>query len=176
MAGQRLTDKTALDQQTGSGDLYMVVDVSDTTGSAAGTTKKIDSKFVIQTDKISVPNSDVIDLHTDEKILVAALSGYVITPITITALVTSGGSDESSNKNLYIGFDDSSDVNYWDTASRFYNGFSTNHSYIFGGNQAGGGVRTTSIVNTPLVIWSSGQFTGNWSMDMYVTYCYTKII
>ena len=31
MANQRLTDKTALGQQTGSGDLYMIVDVSDTT-------------------------------------------------------------------------------------------------------------------------------------------------
>ena len=45
MAGQRLTDKSALENHTGSGDLYMVVDVSDTTGSAAGTSKKLDSKF-----------------------------------------------------------------------------------------------------------------------------------
>jgi hypothetical protein len=45
MAGQRLTDKTALEQQTGSGDLFMVVDVNDTTGSAAGTSKKIDSNI-----------------------------------------------------------------------------------------------------------------------------------
>ena len=39
MAGQRLTDKSALNNHTGSGDLYMVVDVSDTTGSSAGTSK-----------------------------------------------------------------------------------------------------------------------------------------
>ena len=45
MAGQRLTDKTALEQQTASGDLFYVVDVNDTTGSAAGTSKKIDSKL-----------------------------------------------------------------------------------------------------------------------------------
>ena len=60
MAGQRLTDKTALAEQTGSGDLYMVVDVNDTTGSSAGTSKSIDSKFVIQTDKFSLNN---IPLH-----------------------------------------------------------------------------------------------------------------
>ena len=41
MAGQRLTDKTALEQQTASGDLFMVVDVNDTTGSAAGTSKRL---------------------------------------------------------------------------------------------------------------------------------------
>ena len=58
MANQKLTDKTALGEQTGSGDLFMVVDVSDTTGSAAGTSKKIDSKFVIQTDKISLSNAE----------------------------------------------------------------------------------------------------------------------
>ena len=48
MAGQRLTDKTALEEQAGSGDLLMVVDVNDTTGSAQGTSKKMDFKYVIQ--------------------------------------------------------------------------------------------------------------------------------
>ena len=59
MAGQRLTDKTALEEQTGSGDLYMIVDVNDTTGGSAGTSKKLDSKFVIQTDKFSLTNAEV---------------------------------------------------------------------------------------------------------------------
>ena len=44
MANQRLTDKTALTQQVGSGDLLMVVDVNDTTGSAQGTSKQMDFK------------------------------------------------------------------------------------------------------------------------------------
>ena len=35
MAGQRLTDKSSLGSQLGTGDLLMVVDVSDTTGSSA---------------------------------------------------------------------------------------------------------------------------------------------
>ena len=75
MAGQRLTDKTALEEQAGSGDLLMVVDVNDTTGSAQGTSKKMDFKYVIQTDKYSVTNQQVQSLHTDSKILVGALSG-----------------------------------------------------------------------------------------------------
>jgi hypothetical protein len=62
MAGQRLTDKTALTNHTGTGDLFMVVDVSDTTGSSAGTSKKLDSKYVIQTDKISVSNAELVAL------------------------------------------------------------------------------------------------------------------
>ena len=34
MAGQRLTDKTALEEQLSSGDLFMVVDVNDTSSGA----------------------------------------------------------------------------------------------------------------------------------------------
>ena len=45
MAGQRLTDKSALVTTPGTGDLLMIVDVNDTTGSAAGTSKKIDNKI-----------------------------------------------------------------------------------------------------------------------------------
>ena len=59
MSGQRLTDKTALEQQAGSGDLLMVVDVNDTTGSPEGTSKKMDFKYVIQTDKFSLTNAEV---------------------------------------------------------------------------------------------------------------------
>ena len=54
MAGQRLTDKTALAENTANDDKLMVVDTSDTTGSSAGTSKKIDSKYIIQTDKVVV--------------------------------------------------------------------------------------------------------------------------
>jgi len=176
MAGQRLTDKTAMNSQTGSGDLFLVVDVSDTTGSAAGTSKKIDSKFVIQTDKISVSNAEIIDLHNNEKTLVGALSGYMITPISVTCLCTYAASTESSNKNLYIGYDDSSDIEYWDNSGRFMSGVTTDASFVFGGRCASSGAKSTSILNSPLVIWSNGAFNGGWSMDVYVTYCYTKII
>jgi hypothetical protein len=176
MAGQRLTDKTALEEQTGSGDLYMVVDVSDSSGSAAGTSKSIDSKFVIQTDKISVSNAEVIDLHNNEKVLVGALSGYMITPLSATCLVTYAASTESSNKNLYFGFDDSVNTHYWDYGSRFYGGQTTDVTYIFGGNMAASGAKTTSTINSPFVIWSSGAFNGGWSMDVYITYAYTKVL
>ena len=76
MAGQRLTDKSALNNHTGTGDLYMVVDVSDTTGSADGTSKKLDSKFVIQTDKISVSNAEILALRTTSKTLASDPSRY----------------------------------------------------------------------------------------------------
>ena len=178
MAGQRLTDKTALEQQTGSGDLFMVVDVNDTTGSSAGTSKKIDSKFIIQTDKISLSNAEVIDLDANEKTLVGALSGYMITPLSVTVLCTYASSTESARKDLLFGFDDSIDTSYWSRAQDCMDGKTTDMTYIVGGfDQSKNGAWTASTINKPFICWAEGTgFTGGWSCDIYVTYCYTKVL
>ena len=105
--GQKLTSKSALTQQVGSGDILMVVDVSDTTGSAQGTSKQMDFKYLLQTDKISLSNAEIQGLNTTSKTLVGALSGYMITPITCTMIVTYAAATESSNNSLLIGYDDS---------------------------------------------------------------------
>ena len=88
---------TALEQQTGSGDLFMVVDVNDTTGSAAGTSKKIDAKFIMQTDKFSLSNAEIQALNTSPKTFVSALSGYMIQVYHITILTTYASATESSS-------------------------------------------------------------------------------
>lgn len=176
MAGQRLTDKTALEQQTGSGDLFMLVDVNDTTGSAAGTSKKIDSKFIIQTDKISVSNAEIQDLSSNEKILVGALSGYMVNPISVTMLCTYAASDESSGSTLLFGFDDSTLNSYYTRIRSAMNGLSTNVTYVVSSFPPGGGACSTSILNKPFIIWSDAAFNGGWSADFYVTYSYTKIL
>lgn len=177
MAGQRLTDKTALEQQTGSGDLFMVVDVNDTTGSAAGTSKKIDSKYIIQTDKISVSNAEIQDLNSNEKTLVGALSGYMVTPISVTMLCTyNAPATESSSNNLYFGFDDSTDSSYWLHIRDAMNGKTTNVTYVSSPEPPPGGTCTTSIINKPFIIWSNAAFNGGWTADFYVTYAYTKVL
>ena len=85
MASQKLTDKTALAEPTAKDDLYMIVDKSDTTGSSAGTSKKIDAKFVIQTDIVT----GNLDLASNPLTLVAQPgAGYMVQPITITVLYT----------------------------------------------------------------------------------------
>ena len=178
MAGQKLTDKTALEQQTGSGDLFMVVDVNDTTGSAAGTSKKIDSKFVIQTDKYSLDNAAVKLLsHGDSPLtLVGALSGYMVTPLTINILVTYAASTESSSENLNVGYDSSDDNAYWFGFRDFMNSKTTSSTFMASAYPPGNGVCTSSILNKPLVLWSTGAFNGGFSMDVYITYCYTKVL
>ena len=176
MAGQRLTDKTALEEQAGSGDLLMVVDVNDTTGSASGTSKKMDFKYVIQTDKYSLNNTEVKALNTASKTLVGALSGCMVMPLSVTVLCTHGSPNEASNKDLVFGWDDSQTLLYWDKGSRFMGAKSADTPYVFTGNQPGGGVDDGSLINKPFKMWSSGTFTGGWSCDVYVTYAYTKIL
>ena len=176
MAGQRLTDKTALEEQLSSGDLLMVVDVNDTTGSAAGTSKKYDAKFLMQTDKISVSNAEIQDLSSNEKVLVGALSGYMITVFNVTCLVTYASATESSNASLLFGYDDANNNHYWDTQARMMHTATTNRTYNFSGDVSSSGALDVSILNKPFIIWSSSAFNGGWSMDVYVTYCYTKVL
>tara|TARA_R100001086_G_C11685256_1_gene216950 strand:- start:46 stop:576 length:531 start_codon:yes stop_codon:yes gene_type:complete len=176
MANQRLTDKTALTEQAGSGDLLMVVDVSDTTGSSAGTSKKTDFKYVIQTDKISVSNVEAKSLDSSPKTLVGALSGYMITVFNVTIITTYASATESSNANLLLGYDPSQTTQYYDTAGRFMGSQTSSNCYMFGGNQATHGVKGSSIINTAFSMWSNTSFNGGWSAEVYVTYAYTKVL
>ena len=178
MAGQRLTDKTALEQQTGSGDLFMVVDVNDATGSAAGTSKKIDSKYVIQTDKFSLTNAEVKLLSDGDapKTLVGALSGYMITPISVTLLCTYASSTESSSNNLMLGFESSDDNAYWFQIRDAMNGKTADITYMMSDYQPSGGACAVSTLNKPFVMWTNAALNGGWSCDVYVTYCYTKVL
>ena len=176
MANQKLTQKTELAEQAGSGDLLMVVDVSDTTGSSAGTSKKTDFKYVIQTDKISVSNAEVQALNSSPKTLVGALSGYMITVYNVTVITTYASSTETSNSSLYLGYDTSQTTRYFGTSSRFMGSQTSSNCYMYGGNQATHGVKSSSIINTAFSMWSSAAFNGGWSADVYVTYAYTKVL
>ena len=182
MAGQRLTDKSSLNNHTGSGDLYMVVDVSDTTGSAAGTSKKLDSKYVIQTDKISVSNAELQAMDasggagTFKTLVSAAGSGYAIIPLTATIVTTYAASTESSNKNLIIGYDNTQQFGYWTVMSRFMGGVTSSNVYIISDSPGlMKGTNGSSIDNLPLYLYSSGNFNGGWSADFYITYHIIKL-
>ena len=176
MANVRLTDKSALEEQLGSGDLFMVVDSSDTSSSSAGTSKKFDTKYLLQTDKFSLNNTEVQALHTTEKVLVGALSGYMVTVFNVTVLVTYASATELSSNDLYFSYDSSSTSAYWRHARDFMNSKTTDISFCFTSEAPSGGTCATSILNKPFVMYSSAAFTGGWSCDVYVTYAYTKIL
>ena len=177
MAGQRLTDKNSLDEQAGSGDLLMLVDVNDTTGSSAGTSKKTDVKYVIQTDKFSLSNADVLNLDTAPKTLIGALSGYITTIYSVTVLCTYASATEVSSNNLNFGYIDTDDNTYWRQIRDCMNGKTTDITYQLAAYPASGGTCTETILNKPFIMWATGSgFSGGWSCDVYITYAYTKIL
>ena len=181
MAGQRLTDKTALTEQTGSGDQYMVVDVSDSSGSSSGTSKKFDSKFLIQTDKISVSAAETQSLKTVPKTLVSAPgSGYAVIPFHFYMDVTYS-STESTKLTLIFGHTGTSSTSFaCASIGAFMNSVTANAQYIVSNNANTIGVpglsATPTIDNIPLYLSANGNFSGGFSMDVYVTYHIIKLL
>lgn len=171
MAGQRLTDKTALNNHTGTGDLFMLVDVSDTTGSAAGTSKKIDSKFIIQTDKISVSASEVALLKGIPKTLVSAPgAGYAVIPLNFTLFNTYISTETGKNKMIF-GHTGTNDPNLsCAIIDNYMFGFSTDQTYITSNQNSLQITRTNTIEDKPLYLSSMNTFGANFSVDVYVTY------
>ena len=176
MAGQRLTDKTALEEQLGSGDLLMVVDVNDTTGSAEGTSKKYDSKFLMQTDKFSLSNAEIQALSSTPKTLIGALSGYFINVFQVTIFVTYASSTESSSKDLHLTYDTSDASTNYTIIRDCMNGKTTDITFVLNSSGSTAGACATSILNKPFLMCASGAFNGGWSADVYVTYNYVKVL
>ena len=176
MPNQRLTDKTALNEQVGSGDLLMVVDVNDTTGSSSGTSKKMDFKYLMQTDKISLSNAEAQALNTTPKTLVGALSGYMITVYNVTFLVSTPSGIETANKYMYMGYDNSTSTSYWAAHRSFMYNLNDDRAFSFSPFPPSGGTIDGTLLNKPFIIWSSGAFNGDWTADVYVTYAYTKVL
>jgi len=180
MASQRLTDKSAIDN-IGSGDLMMLVDVSDTTGSAEGTSVKMDMKHVLQTDKISISNAEFLSMRTgggasDFKTLVTAPgSGFMILPVNITMLVTYASATQTAAVNLFAGYDPTTATYYTSQYRNFMRNITTNSTFTLPIIGATNGIHSASIDNLPLVMYSSLNFSGGFSADVYVTYKIQKI-
>ena len=180
MAGQRLTDKSAVDF-IGTGDLMMLVDVSDTTGSAEGTSVKMDMKHVMQTDKISVSNAEFQAMDatgsagTFKTLVSAPGAGFMVIPFCVTILTTYASATDSANKNLIIGYDNTQSLQYWSYMSRFMSGRTTSNSYQQSSNISTTGVSTISIEDKPLFLYSNGNFNGGFSADVYITYNIAKL-
>ena len=176
MANVKLTDKTALTEQLGSGDLFMVVDVNDTTGSSAGTSKKFDTKYLLQTDKISVSNAEYQALNSSPKTLVGALSGYMITVYNVTILCNYTSTAESSSNDLYLSYDSSVTATYWKYVRDFMNLQAKDVTWCLAADPGFSGTCGETILNKPFVMYSNAAFNGDLTLDVYVTYAYTKVL
>ena len=171
MAGQRLTDKgtfgtTPIDWQ----DLLMGVDISDSTGSVDGTSKSLKAQRLITTVTSSLDNAAVQDLDSTPLDLFNPGTGFIVLPIAVTIVTAYAASTESSNMNMYIGYDSSQILQYWDYVSRIMGGTATSTTYILsGGIPTGKGVNAATIESLPLKMWSNGAFNGGWTCDVYAT-------
>ena len=177
MAGTKLTDKSALVTTPASDDKLMIVDTSDTSSSSAGTSKKIDNKFILQTDRIAINNDEFLDLATEGKTLVSAPgAGFVIIPESVYAHYTEGGTPNTNTLNSTIGHVDQDNSFYWDR-SRFWMDSTTYDGGAFiysGGAPANGGVVTDdgTIENKGLYYYFNTAPTGGatGTLILYVTY------
>tara|TARA_Y100001972_G_C7641277_1_gene322167 strand:- start:220 stop:765 length:546 start_codon:yes stop_codon:yes gene_type:complete len=180
MAGQRLTDKTALNNHTGTGDLYLITDVSDTTGSSAGTSKKLDSKFVIQTDKITISAAEFGAMDSSGsagkfKTLVSAPgSGFAIVPISLVVVATNVTAPSIVVATLYAGYLNNSTTQFVYAKSKFMQNFLFANTLVMAkdGNKYS---NNTTIDNLPFYMYSSGNFAGNFGADVYITYQIIKL-
>lgn len=180
MAGQRLTDKSAL-TQLGTGDLFMVVDVNDTTGSAEGTSKKMEAEYIIQTDKISVTNAEFQAMDATggagkfRVLLSAPGSGFMLVPLNITVIATASNGD-TSNSNLFFGWDGSQTSIYWETNVRWMRNVTAARTFCFTGAPSSTGTELSSIDNKQFIMYSSANFNStDMTADVYITYKKMKL-
>jgi len=176
MAGQRLTDKSALANNPASDDLLMVVDVSDTTGSADGTSKKVISDYVVATERISINNASFLQLPTTgQKLVNKRGANTIIMPISVIVQYSVGGTPNTSSVKPTIGYVDQSSNEYWDKSSKAFQApANAGEWWIFqgrGGSDKGVGI-ATSIVNADLYFYFDGlpSLGATGTLDIWTTY------
>jgi hypothetical protein len=179
MAGQRLTDKSALDENLASDDLLMCVDTSDTSGSSAGTSKKIDNKFVIQSDVQSLSSAQVNGMSVGGgqiELVAPPGSGYIVQPLFITCICTYVSSGNNGGY-LYVSNQAGQTGNYLVAQRDFYKLETADRTFMFGaaGTALADGTYDDTIDNLGLYAYSNTPFTGDWTMKIITTYQIVKI-
>ena len=180
---KRVTDLTAMTTTPATGDVLVIVDVNDTTGSADGTSKKIDNKFFLQTDKITIDNTDFLAIHTDGRIIASSPgAGFAIIPISVYIENTSGGTPNENNLGLSLSHTNKSTDYYWDTTRYWpktpssgtaYDGI----SFIFpGSSPASKGICATSIEDKGFYLYAKDTGPTGGATNTMVVYFTYRII
>ena len=167
----RLSQKGALASNTANDDFFMVVDKSDTTSSADGTSKKIDSKYIITTDTIAIAN---VDLSTTPKTLLSPPgAGFFYQPLTITVICTGNVAQNTRSNYLYVSYTSGSTTNYIVAQRDWYLNEGTNdRTYIFSlaMTTPADGTYAGSINNKGMYLYTSTDLDGDWASKCYITY------
>jgi len=172
--GQRLTDKTAL-VKLESDDLHMVVDVSDTTSSAEGTSKKVENKYVIQTDTITLADSDFHALNsTPITVVTNQGSGHIIIPLSCFIIVDYDTTATTDRITLYLAHDPTA-PNFCFSVGSFMRNETTDMTYIMA--PVGSITAKSSIDNLALKLYADASFHGScdFTANLFITYRVLKI-
>ena len=181
MAGQRLTDKgTFGTTPIANDDLLMGVDISDSTGSSAGTSKSLKANRLITTVTSSLDSAAVNDLSSTPLGLFNPGAGFIVIPQTVVCICTHVGVNETNGEYLYIGYDKatSGTTNYWERHRDFYLNEGADRTFVFSGNTSvpADGTYAASISGKHLELWSGAAFNGNWTMKVYATVTVCPVI
>ena len=88
--GQPLTLRTELAETPASGDFLHVIDVSDTTDSPDGTSKKVQAQYLTISDASTTVKGKV-ELATDAETITGTDTVRAVTPANITAKIDTDG-------------------------------------------------------------------------------------
>jgi hypothetical protein len=174
MAGQRLTDKgTFGTTPIANNDLLMGVDVSDSTGSSAGTSKSLKANRLITTVTSSLTSTAVSALNTTPLDIFNPGTGFIVIPLTVVVECTFVSAQETNGEALIIGYDKATTgaTENWASYRDFYQNQSASATYVFGGSNAmaASGTYPGSLSGKFLQLWSGGSFGGDWTMKVYAT-------
>jgi hypothetical protein len=173
MASQRLTDKALLSIQPAKDDLLMVVDVSSTTGSPQGTSKKIEARNVIAVEEISLSSAQIQALHTTPVELIAAPgSSYAIMVHSVLVNNTYVSVTETNRRTGQIAYG---------TPATFANEIFRIESWMRNATTnvsrraAPGFAQNTVAENQPLKIAADLAITGNFTSTIYIAHTIIKL-
>ncbi len=181
----KITDLAELAVAPASNDVLHIIDVGDTTGGVAGTSKKIQvsnltggGSGILTQVVTTVNNAAVLTMkYNNAPIeLVAGIAGKIIVPVGITIVSTQAGTTESSSDDLRFGYDapnSGSGADNFTSIRDMMNGVTggISQTQSFSPYASGWGLSyNADATGQPLDAWCNDVFNGGWSMVIYTTY------
>ena len=98
------------------------------------------------------------------------IAGYGFQILSATVIAKYVSATESSNNSLYLGYVSNSTSAYWGVAGRFMSGKTSDTTFTLKDNVSTSPALLASFDDKPLVLYSNGNFNGDFTADVYITY------